>query len=229
MSQSEIAAKCALPMPTVHRLVGTLVSHGFLTQVAGGRNLRLGDIVLVLAGRLASSGNAVAVIRQRLHELSTSLGETTNFAVLLGESVVYLDGVTGPRILTPQAAVGERISAHNTALGKALLAQLDDDAVKERIGEGPYQQTTKLTAGDWPELKKRLDEVRSTGISISDEEYEIGLTSIAIGLPALEDGTIRAINVSLPTSRASKSFRTKAMKQLRDAADSMTASTTPFV
>jgi len=223
LSQSDIASRCGLPMPTVHRLVGTLVGHGFLEPVAGGRNLRLGSTLLQLAGPLIARSDPTVVIRPKLHELSKQSGETTNLAMLLGPWVVYLDGVTGSRMLTPQATIGARISAHNTALGKALLAQLDDAEVKERIGEGPYHRTTKRTAADWPELKKRLDEVRKTGISISDEEYEIGLTSIAIALPPQSDGTLRGINISLPLSRATEEFRVTAIAMLRDVAAAVAA------
>ncbi|OBC01788.1 hypothetical protein A5784_16885 [Mycobacterium sp. 852013-50091_SCH5140682] len=207
LSQSDLAARCGLPMPTIHRLVRTLVSHEFLEPVAGGRNYRLGAAVLRLAGPLIARNDPSAVIRRKLQELSESTGETCNLATLLGSSVVYLDGVPGGRILTPQVTVGLRLSAHNTALGKALLAQLDDDDVIARLGHGPYDQTTPHTAANWSELKKRLQMVRHDGIAVSDEEFEIGLTSLAVGLPARPDGSLRAINVSLPVSRATPEFR----------------------
>ena len=192
-------------MPTVHRLVRTLVAYEFLEPVGGGRNYRVGPAVLRLAGPLIARSDPTAAIRPKLRELSEITGETTNLATLLGSSVMYLDGVTGPRMLTPQATVGAQVTAYNTALGKALLAQLDDDEVVARLGEGPYPPATERSAVDWPDLKKRLDVVRETGISVSDEEFEVGLTSIAIALARQPDGTLRAINVSLPVSRATPS------------------------
>lgn len=203
---------------TVHRLVRTLVAHEFLEPVAGGRNYRVGAAVLRLAGPLIARSDPAAVIRPKLRELSAMTGESTNFATLLGSSVVYLDGVTGSRMLTPQATVGLRITAYNTALGKALLAQLDDDEVLSRLGPGPYPQSTEHSAVDWPDLKKRLDVVRRTGISVSDEEFEVGLTSLAIALSAQGDGSLRAINISLPLSRATTKFRSAAIKMLREIA-----------
>ncbi len=215
LSQSEIAARCGLPMPTVHRLVRTLVAYEFLEPVGGGRNYRVGPAVLRLAGPLIARSDPTVVIRRKLHELSEITGETTNLATLLGSSVVYLDGTTGSRMLTPQSSVGTQVTAYNTALGKALLAQLDDDEVVTRLGEGPYPQATDRSAKDWPELRARLEQVRETGISVSDEEFEVGLTSIAIGLPAQADGSLRAINVSLPLSRATTEFREQATALLR--------------
>jgi DNA-binding IclR family transcriptional regulator len=199
--------------------VKTLVAHEFLEPVAGGRKYRIGPAVLRLAGPLIARSDPSAVIRRKLQELSELTGETSNLATLLGSSVVYLDGVTGGRMLTPQVTVGLRLTAYNTALGKALLAQLEDDDVLARLGEGPYPQATAHGAADWPELKSRLDVVRHTGMSISDEEFEVGLTSLAIALPVQADGSLRAINISLPVSRATTAFRAEAEKLLRGVAD----------
>lgn len=221
LSQSEIAARCGLPMPTVHRLVGTLVSRQFLEPVSGGRGLRLGNAVLRLAGPLMSRRDPDVLIRQKLHEMSERTGETTNLATLVGAWIVYLDGVTGSRVLTPQATIGARLPAHCTALGKALLAQLDDADVKKRMGKLPYQQLTKYTARSWTDLKERLDEVRKSGIAISNEEYEIGLTSLAIALPVQVDGSQRAMNISVPTTRSTEEFRTLATDLLGQAVASV--------
>lgn len=218
LSQSDIAGRCGLPMPTVHRLVRTLVAHEFLEPVAGGRNYRAGAAVLRLAGPLIARSDPTAAIRRKLTELSEHTGESTNLATLIGSSVVYLDGVSGSRMLTPQVTVGLRISAHNTALGKALLAQLDDEEVLSRLGEGPYPQATDRGATDWLDLKSRLDAVRADGISVSDEEYEVGLTSMAVALPPAQDGSMRAINISLPMNRATDAFRSSAAKLLLDVA-----------
>jgi IclR family acetate operon transcriptional repressor len=223
LSQSELAARCGLPMPTIHRLVRTLVTHEFLEPVAGGRNYRIGAAVLRLAGPLIARSDPAAVIRRKLHELSESTGETTNLATLLGSWVVYLDGVAGGRMLTPQVTVGLRLTSHNTALGKALLSQLDDEEVIRRLGRGPYPQATEHSATDWAELKKRLDAVRDSGLSVSDEEFELGLSSLAIGLPAQADGSLRAINVSLPVTRATPEFRADAAALLRGIAAEIAA------
>ena len=218
LSQSDIAALCGLPMPTVHRLVGTLVAHKFLEPVAAGRNLRLGAAVMRLCGNLEGRRDPSQVARRKLNQLSEVSGETANLATLVGSLVVYLDGALGTRVLTPKTAIGARLTAHNTALGKALLAQLDDSEVRRRLGPEPYAKSTEYTAATWAELKSRLDVVREQGISISDEEYEIGLTSLAISLPPLPDGSMRAINISLPITRATPEFRLEAFALLRSAA-----------
>ncbi|MUM02338.1 IclR family transcriptional regulator C-terminal domain-containing protein [Mycolicibacterium sp. CBMA 334] len=86
------------------------------------------------------------------------------------------------------------------------------------MGQGPYPRATENSAVDWPELKKRLDIVRADGIAVSDEEFEVGLASLAIALPTPVDRSLRAINISLPVSRATPDFRATAGRLLREVA-----------
>jgi DNA-binding IclR family transcriptional regulator len=221
LTQKDLAARCNLPMPTIHRLVKTLAAHEFLQPVAGGRSYRLGNAIIRLAAPLIAQSDPAAVVRHKLQELSADTGETVNLATLMGSSVVYLDGVTGSRLLTPRVTVGLRLPAHNTALGKALLAELDDQDIVERLGDGPYEQSTPHTATNWADLRPRLDAVRASGVAVSDEEFEIGLTSIAVALSSRQGGAPRAINISLPTSRATSDFRERASTMLLQAADNI--------
>ncbi len=215
LSQSDIATATALPLPTVHRLMRTLVAYDFLEPVAQTRQYRLGLEMLRLSGPLLDRFGSSQGIHERLRELSLATGESASLAALIGPEIVYLDGVTGTRFLTPATTIGQRLSAHCTALGKCLLAQLSDDEVLRRLGPGPYELLTPFTAGDWTELHKRLDQVRRDGIAVSVDEYEVGLTAIAMAIPDGPGGELRAINVALPSARAGEAFRTEISDRLR--------------
>lgn len=216
LSQRDIALATSLPMPTVYRLVRTLVAREFLELVPQTRNYRLGPEMLRLSSPLLGRFGSAQGVREGLRELSMATGETTSLATLVGSEILYLDGVVGTRFLTPGTSVGRRLSAHSTALGKCLLAQLSDEEVLERLGPGPYEQLTPLTACTWSQLKERLDEVRAArGVAISEDEYEVGLTAVAIALARPPHGEQRAINVALPSARATPEFRDDIIAQLR--------------
>ena len=120
LTQTELSARTGLPMPTVHRMVGTLVQSGYLESVQGtDRALRIGPAVRRLASPSAEDGPQ-EIVRRTIVELSESTRETVHLATLVGTSVVYLDGVAGTKLLTPKVAIGTRLPAHCTALGKAL-------------------------------------------------------------------------------------------------------------
>jgi DNA-binding IclR family transcriptional regulator len=44
-------------------------------------------------------------------------------------------------------------------------------------------------------------------VAVSEEEYEIGLVSIAVPVRSIDDHGAAAINVSLPAARATPEFR----------------------
>jgi DNA-binding IclR family transcriptional regulator len=224
LSQSEIADALALPLPTVHRLTGTLERLGFLTRDPRSRRLRLGLEILKLLGPLMEGMQAPELARDHLRSLAYETGETVNLATLDGSEVVYLMGYTGERLLTAQTSVGLRLPAHCTALGKSLLAAVGDEVAARLVGPGPYPRRTPRTKVTWGQLHGDLDRVRRDGYASSDEEFEIGLVSFALSLPSPEDRPPLAINVSLPSMRATASEREVLVERLRDTAELIAAS-----
>ncbi len=224
LTQSEIAEALALPLPTVHRLVTTLERLGFLTRDPRSRRLRLGLEILKLLGPLMDGMQAPELARDHLRALAYETGETVNLATLDGSEVVYLMGYTGERLLTAQTSVGLRLPAHCTALGKSLLAAVGDEVAARLLGPGPYPRRTPRTRVTWAQLQEDLERVRREGYAASDEEFEIGLVSFAVALAGPADRPPLAINVSLPSMRATESEREVLVARLQETADVITAS-----
>jgi IclR family acetate operon transcriptional repressor len=218
LSQTEIADALGLPLPTVHRLTGVLAARGYLDRDARTRRFRLGLEVARLMPALLSGLRLPEIARTHLAQLASETGEAVNLAVLDGADVVYLVSEAGGRLLTSQAPAGLRLPAHCSALGKALLAQLPPQDAREALGPEPYESRTPATRTTWAALAAALDEVREGGVAISDEEYEVGLVSVAIPV-AWEDGPgTAAINVSLPAARALPGARGDLIAALRQTA-----------
>ena len=202
LTQSRIAEALGLPLPTVHRLCTILVAEGFLSRPRGERQLQLGDQIARLAGAAPPGPGTPGAVRAALRSAAAATGESANLATFVHGEVVYLDSVAGTHLLGPRAEAGLRVPAHCTALGKSFLAQLADAEALRILGKGPYPRRTAATHTSWASLRTDLAEIRRTGLAVSVEEYEIGLVSLAIALPATPDGRQYAINVSLPSSRA---------------------------
>jgi DNA-binding IclR family transcriptional regulator len=224
LSQSEIAEALSLPVPTVHRLVTTLERLGFINRDPRSRRLRLGLEILKLLGPLMAGMRAPELAREHLRALAYETGETVNLATLDGSEVVYLMGFTGERLLTAQTSVGLRLPAHCTALGKCLLATVGDEVAARLVGPGPYPRRTPRTRVTWEQLQQDLERVRRDGFIVSDEEFEVGLVSFGVPLDGPDDRPPLAINISLPTMRATPSEREALIARLRETADVITAS-----
>jgi IclR family acetate operon transcriptional repressor len=223
LTQKDICDALGLPMPTVHRLVGILASRGYLVRDEGTRRFRLGLEVARLMPALLAGLRLPDLARDRLRALAQRCGEAVNLAVLDGADVVYLVSEPGSKLLTSQVPMGLRLPAHCTALGKCLLAQLPPERAREALGAEPYERLTPHTLATWVQLETAVERVRAQGISISEEEYEIGLISLAVPVVWVDDAVPAAINVSLPTSRATTQVRAELAAGLRDAAAEIAA------
>jgi DNA-binding IclR family transcriptional regulator len=218
LSQKQISDALGLPMPTVHRLVAVLTERGWLDRDPATRRLRLGLEMARLVPALLAGMRLPELARPHLLRLASDLRETVNVATLQGAEVVYLLSETGDRLLTSRAAVGMRLPAHCTALGKCLLAQLPPDITRARLGDQPYPRRTDRTLTTWRELGAELEAIRHRGVAISEEEYEVGLVSLAVPVRWIDGPGTAAVNVSLPAARATPGFRSRLTDALLRAA-----------
>src|SRR5690606_3681592 len=83
---------------------------------------RLGPAVLALGTAYLAEDNLPALLRPALETLRDEVDELVHLGVLAGTEVVYLDKVEPRRPLRVWSAVGRRVPAATTALGRALLA-----------------------------------------------------------------------------------------------------------
>src|SRR5690606_37600254 len=96
---SELGRRLNLHKSTVSRLLATLESEGLLERAPGSDKYRLGYEILRLAGQAPHLGDVRTVARPYLEELADLTRETTNLAVLEGESVHNVDQVSGPHLV----------------------------------------------------------------------------------------------------------------------------------
>ncbi len=161
LTQTEISDRLGLPVPTVHRLVKLLTERGWLVRDSASRRLRLG----LGAARLLPAVRLPDLAREPLRAFAARTGETVNLAALDGSDVLYLVSETGTHLLTLRSHVGLRLPVHATALGKCLLAQLDDDDARAAAGDEPYEALTPKTLTGWDRLHANLERVRRDGVA----------------------------------------------------------------
>jgi IclR family acetate operon transcriptional repressor len=215
LTQKEISDGLGLPIATVHRLCRLLTERGYLEREPHGHRLRLGLAVARLAPALLSGLRLPDAARSALRGLAAETGETVNLAVLHEREVVYLLSESGTNLLTPRATIGMRLPVHCTALGKCLLAQLPNAAARTAAGPEPYRALTERTLARWTELQRQLDEIRRGKPAWSRDEFERGLSSVAVPVRWDAGEGPAAINVSLPSPRATVAARRELAGSLR--------------
>lgn len=193
----EIAAESDIPMPTIHRLLKTLVDRGYVRRLAN-RRYALGFRLVPLG---QSAGAMVGTDAQGvLDGLVEQLGESANLAVLSGEHAEYVAQVPSKHSMRMFTEVGRRVELHCTGVGKAMLAELDDDRVADIVGRVGLPAHTEHTITSMKVLRVALDDIRSRGHSIDEQEQELGVRCVAVAVPTGSPSAL-AVSVSGPLTR----------------------------
>jgi IclR family transcriptional regulator, acetate operon repressor len=215
---SDLATASGLPMPTIHRLVRTLVQQGYVRQdtarryTLGPRLIRLGES----AGRLLGSW-----ARPYLAELMEATGETANLAVLEAGEVVYVGQVPSRHSMRMFTEVGRRVRLHCTGVGKVLLAQLPAEAARELLVRGGMPAQTPRTITEPEALLAQLPAIAAQGFALDDGEQEAGVRCIAVPVPGAAAEV--AMSVSGPEGRLPLDTVSRLVPLLRTAAAALAA------
>ena len=127
-----LAGATGFPMPTVYRLVMTLVGEGFLDQLPSGE-YRPGVRTLTLGGSALRSLDLVGIATPLLQQLGADTGETVNLAVLVDDRILYLIRLRNSDLVTANIQVGSTLPAVRTSIGKLLLAGLSESEFESTI------------------------------------------------------------------------------------------------
>ncbi len=199
VSLSQLAERSKLPLPTIHRLMRSLVSQDYVRQepsrryALGPRLIRLGESANQLIGSWAMP---------YLTQLVEEIGETANMAMLQGDSVVYVAQVPSPHFMRMFTEVGRRVLPHCTGVGKALLSTLPEEQVRAVIARTGMPAQTDNTLTSLPALLAELASSRERGYAVDEGEQEPGVRCVAV---PVDDAPVRvSISISGPSSRVSR-------------------------
>lgn len=213
---SRLAQESRLALPTIHRLIRTLVALGYVRQEPsrqyslGPRLVWLGETASHLLGTWS---------RPYLARLVDALGESANVAMLDGDHVVYVGHVQSRHSMRMFTEVGRRVYPHCTAVGKALLAHLPPGDVHALLRRTGMPAQTEYTITEPTRLAEELNRVRAEGYAIDDGEQEIGVRCVAV--PMLGTSNRLALSVSGPAPRMTPDVVERAIPLLCQAAEGL--------
>jgi DNA-binding IclR family transcriptional regulator len=199
---SALAQRLHLAKSTVHRLASTLVEAGMLEQSASGQ-YRLGLAVFELGSLVRRKLDLSFEAKPWLMTLREQTGETVDLSILDHDGVVCVNFLESQKVNRISSGIGLRKPVHCTAEGKVLIA-FQPPQVIERIIAAAHQRRTPRTLMDPAALREELAKVRARGYAIDDEEYEVGVRSIAAPVRDDTGSSVAAVGVTGPAQRLTK-------------------------
>lgn len=219
VSSAEIADNLKLPLPTAHRLIGSLEARGLLQRAAGTKRFVVGNALVLLAGKTIGSAFRTARRHAVLRSVAEEIGEQCEIGIVRNNAVAYVDSV---RVTAPQGLQfdpGSSAPLYCTSTGKIYMSQLPLKARQKLVHSLELVAHTDKTIIDPDQLLKVLDETRSAGWARTNEEYVRGVVGCAVPILAPDKTLIACLGVSVPAARVSfedlEGFREPLMKAAR--------------
>ncbi|MHA7598735.1 IclR family transcriptional regulator domain-containing protein [Alicycliphilus sp. T452] len=198
---SEVAARTGLTRAGARRILLTLQTLGYLES--DGRLFRLTPRILDLGFAYLSSMPIWDLAEPMMEALTDRVRESCSAAVLDGLDIVYVLRVHTHKIMSTNLAVGSRLPAFWTSLGRVLLAALPEQELRARLAALPRTAFTRHTALDDETLLARIAQARQQGWCLVDQELEEGLISVATPLTNRAGDVVAALNISGHANRTS--------------------------
>jgi IclR family acetate operon transcriptional repressor len=196
---SELARATGLPVATIHRLLATMVSRGYVRQDTGSHKYTLGSHLIRLGD--AAARDFAQFARPYLAELMEASGETANLAMLEDGQVAYVAQVASRhhrvRMFTE---VGRRVHPHTSGVGKVVLAFRPRVEVEALLARTGLPRRTPRTITDPARFLAELDKVAGQGYAIDSGEEEVGVRCLAVPVFGV-GGSVAAMSVSAPEGR----------------------------
>jgi DNA-binding IclR family transcriptional regulator len=205
LTLGELARQLGFPKSSLHGVLRTLLARGWVRTDVTGTRFGLGLRALLVGASYVDPDDSVAVLAPVLDDLSEHFGETVHLGRLDGLDIVYLAKRESVHPLRLFSAIGRRLPAHATALGKVLLAQRTD-AELTRLLPTSLRRLTAHTLVTRTALLRDLRATRDRGYAVDHEENSEGIVCLAVAVPA-RAGTaagahpVDAISISVPTAR----------------------------
>ena len=220
---AEIIRSTRMTKPTAHRIVNLLVDMKFLERDPFGTGFIEGTSLVDLAYQTLAAAAPRSLRHSILGGLSDTVDETSNYGVLSGSEVIYLDRVEAKWPLGLRFDSGSRVPAHCTAIGKLLLSQLPGPELLLLINGMPRSSYTANTMTNAEPLLAAIEEIRRVGIGTDDQEFMHGVVCVAVPVSGEKGQCFGAIAISAPEARMTLKKALGFVPQMKKAAEHLAA------
>jgi IclR family acetate operon transcriptional repressor len=198
---AELCRKSSLNPSTAFRMLAVLEDLGYVRK--GDDDVyRPGFKPLSLTEKLLATLDVRAVAHPILKDLSGQTKEVCHLVVRDGLEAVYIDKVEdNSQAIRMNSRVGKRVPLHCTAVGKVLLAGMDDISLEKILSQLELKRFTENTITTLEQLREEINRVRRDGYAFDRSEYEDLIKCVAAPVYDARHVVKAAISISVPAIR----------------------------
>lgn len=190
---------------TVHRLLNTMLSRGYVEKNSETDKYSLGMKILYLGSAILDRMDIRKIAKPLLEGLCSRTDEVVHLSILDNGEAVYIDKVESPnKSIRMYSQIGKRVPLHCTGVGKILLAWLPDREVEYILDKQGMEAYTPNTITDIDAMKEHLKLIRKIGYAFDEIEHEEGIRCVAAPIYDINGKVIASVSVSGPVLHVTK-------------------------
>ncbi|MDQ4214484.1 IclR family transcriptional regulator [Microbacterium capsulatum] len=191
---AQLAEEFGLHRSTMFRELQSLEEVGYARRRQDG-TFTLGFHLVSLAQASLDNLDLREAASAHVRALHEVLGNTLHVAALMGDTIVYVDKVEDPAGVRMYSRIGSRVLPHCTAVGKAILADLDVPRRDALLADTDWTPHTERTITTRAALDAELEIVAARGWAVDDAEFEdfVNCVAVPIRTPA---GVVGALSMT---------------------------------
>ncbi len=224
LSASRLSSETETSLSTLYRYIAVLTAHEIIHYDRRLARYQLGNRLLSLASKIPAQRELVKCALPHMQLLSREIGETVIITQVTGYEAICLERVESDTVVRLSFEKGAVLPLHAGASARVLMAYLSDEELEAVVQHAGLDRYTENTITDAAQLRELLRQVREQGHAISDEEYDRGVTAIAVPIFDPEGRAIAGLSVPGPRFRLDERKSAWVLQKLKEVSQKITAS-----
>jgi IclR family KDG regulon transcriptional repressor len=212
MSLLELAEQSGMGKSTIHRILGTFKTMGYVDQNKENNKYFPTLKIFELGTKAADRIPLKKIIKPHLEDIFEKCHETVNFAIVDNYEVVFVDKIVTAEPLRIELEVGRRVPAYCSALGKSILAFSNN----VDISKLEFRKMTEKTVDNPEKFMEQMALIRKTGYAVENEEFIDGLTCLAVPIKNRSNKAVAAVSIAVPNVRLNEEKKEEYIKLLQE-------------
>ena len=217
----DLAAISGVNTASVSKMLSTLAAQGFVRRDDASRRYFLGYKLIELSTRLIESLDIRTAARPVLEELEDATNEVINLAAYHIGDLIYIDKYEGTKSLRMHSKIGGKAGWENTAVGKAVFANLPDHEKAYLLERFTFAPKTPASITSRDVFLAQIGEVLEKGYAVDVEENEMGIICVGAAVFDYSGKPVGAVSISWPVVRGGLERLQSLQHPLREACNAI--------
>lgn len=179
LTLSELARILEIPLSSCHGLVGTLQNEGYLYSFGERRQYYPTKRLLQLATAITNNDPTLNLLVPHLEAVRDQCDETVIVATRQNLTILYLDVIEGTQTIRYSANAGDVKPLHSSAIGKAMLGEVDGQELSATLSQIGQPRITSNTIVDPKTLTAEIEAGRRRGYFVTRGENVADVWAVA--------------------------------------------------